>query len=143
MEHGSAENDSINSMDPLVFPWSTQEEMSANSSDMDSSNTTPAPNLLNSNLSSSNFSTPQSSLQSQNMVSVQSEESSPNRTLQPQPIATDNIEAMQEYTETDETSENNINDDADENHDDRLPEPDENQTDEDHGKDAFGWSIIR
>ena len=139
MEHGSAENDSINSIDPLVFPWSTQEEMSANSSDMDSSNTTPAPNLLNSNPTSSNSSAPQSSLQSQNMVSVQSEESSPNRTLQPQAIATNNIEAMQENTETDETSENNIIDEADENHDDRLPEPDENQTDEDHGNDAFGW----
>lgn len=132
MEHGSAENDSINSMDPLAFPWSTPEEMSANSSDKDSSNRAPAANLLNSNPTSSNSPTPQSSLHGQNVVSTQSTELSPSKTFQAEPIATDNIEAEQEKTESDEITENNINDDG-------FPEADENQTDEGHGKDAFGW----
>ena len=130
MEHGSAENDSINSMDPLAFPWSTPEEISANTPDKDSSNTTPAPNILNSNPASSNSPIPQSSLRGQIVVSAQSDELSPSKTFQAEPITTDNIEAEQENTGTDETTENIINDVDDEDHDDRG---------EGNGKDAFGW----
>ena len=141
MVHSSAENESSkNSMDPLAFPWSTSEEMSVHSSAMDSPNTIQNPNLLNSKPTSSSSSTSQYSLNCENLVSDQPEELTPGATLQTEPIATDNVEAEQENcenTETDEATENNIDDDTDQNHDDLLSEEGQNQTE--NGKDAFGW----